>query len=590
VIYAYLTIPQQVLSVLVYLYKAAKMEDHYIKYYCHTCHCLFSLTAAEDSSSRQDDGTPVCRSCGSEFVEQAEEGLEHEGSEEISATSSDNPDISSTEQNSLRENINFMEERPREVSSIPSETPSPTALETPLPSAMATPSPSSVATPWIQTEGQLPEDVDGSSRSQSDPTQRLEAPVYVSTFSGPPPPSLASFIGGDRLLPQTQTLTFFVNDPDGSLLQSLQQGDPTERRRAFVMDMVTAFLSTMGDSTQLNFRMQPPLTLNRSDHPSEQSDPRDESALPLSDVPMRPAAREDNRSHSQPISSTFSASDSIPSRRRPRSESISRDPESQPRRRSPRVMLEFSLLTAELPPSTAPSMDWTSRPTSTANAPNEERPLFQGGSASFSDMLTFASNMFHSFINLLPNRNTTDPSPPPPSSSATPSSTENFPFAEQAQAHRFQFIPIHFFPTGFLGDYALNDRSFDDIITHLLEQEALRHRPPSASDDIIAKLERRLITALDLKATQTEIERDGEDEGQLECIICKDAFVLNDPVIRLACCHIFHQDCLIPWLKQNGSCPTCRYSLVKPSSPKDSASSSHSLSPESHSMPPSSSA
>lgn len=28
------------------------------------------------------------------------------------------------------------------------------------------------------------------------------------------------------------------------------------------------------------------------------------------------------------------------------------------------------------------------------------------------------------------------------------------------------------------------------------------------------------------------------------------------------CRHIFHPDCLQPWLKTNGSCPVCRFSLV----------------------------
>ena len=53
-----------------------------------------------------------------------------------------------------------------------------------------------------------------------------------------------------------------------------------------------------------------------------------------------------------------------------------------------------------------------------------------------------------------------------------------------------------------------------------------------------------------------------------DCAVCKDQFSLNteDPdeqvVITLPCKHPFHSPCILPWLKQNGTCPSCRYQLV----------------------------
>jgi len=53
-----------------------------------------------------------------------------------------------------------------------------------------------------------------------------------------------------------------------------------------------------------------------------------------------------------------------------------------------------------------------------------------------------------------------------------------------------------------------------------------------------------------------------------DCAVCKDQFSLNteDPdeqvVITLPCNHPFHSPCILPWLKQNGTCPSCRYQLV----------------------------
>lgn len=53
-----------------------------------------------------------------------------------------------------------------------------------------------------------------------------------------------------------------------------------------------------------------------------------------------------------------------------------------------------------------------------------------------------------------------------------------------------------------------------------------------------------------------------------DCAVCKDQFSLNteDPdeqvVIELPCKHPFHSPCILPWLKQNGTCPSCRYQLI----------------------------
>lgn len=53
-----------------------------------------------------------------------------------------------------------------------------------------------------------------------------------------------------------------------------------------------------------------------------------------------------------------------------------------------------------------------------------------------------------------------------------------------------------------------------------------------------------------------------------DCAVCKDQFSLHteDPdeqvVITLPCKHPFHSPCILPWLKQNGTCPSCRHQLV----------------------------
>ncbi|XP_019187161.1 PREDICTED: E3 ubiquitin-protein ligase RING1-like isoform X1 [Ipomoea nil] len=47
----------------------------------------------------------------------------------------------------------------------------------------------------------------------------------------------------------------------------------------------------------------------------------------------------------------------------------------------------------------------------------------------------------------------------------------------------------------------------------------------------------------------------------IPCPICKDLFVLNLEVKMLPCKHMYHSDCILPWLEMNNSCPVCRFRL-----------------------------
>ena len=40
-----------------------------------------------------------------------------------------------------------------------------------------------------------------------------------------------------------------------------------------------------------------------------------------------------------------------------------------------------------------------------------------------------------------------------------------------------------------------------------------------------------------------------------QCTICMEEFKNGDELRRLNCLHIFHKNCIDPWLKKNGFCP-----------------------------------
>ncbi|XP_067134577.1 E3 ubiquitin-protein ligase RNF128-like [Centruroides vittatus] len=45
------------------------------------------------------------------------------------------------------------------------------------------------------------------------------------------------------------------------------------------------------------------------------------------------------------------------------------------------------------------------------------------------------------------------------------------------------------------------------------------------------------------------------------CAICREQFKERDNIRQLPCEHIFHPDCLRPWLQRRRTCPTCRQYL-----------------------------
>jgi hypothetical protein len=103
--------------------------------------------------------------------------------------------------------------------------------------------------------------------------------------------------------------------------------------------------------------------------------------------------------------------------------------------------------------------------------------------------------------------------------------------------------------SGNLGDYAIGE-NFQDVVDRLFQQQTATTKPASAS--AIDALERCTLTDADV------VETSGE---KVNCSVCKEDLASGEVVVRLPCKHLYHDDCIVPWLKTSSSCPVCRFEL-----------------------------
>ncbi|KAM6542246.1 hypothetical protein CsatB_006693 [Cannabis sativa] len=99
-----------------------------------------------------------------------------------------------------------------------------------------------------------------------------------------------------------------------------------------------------------------------------------------------------------------------------------------------------------------------------------------------------------------------------------------------------------------LGDYFFGP-GLEQLIQQLAENDPNRYGTPPASKSAVEALP-------NIKITEEMLASDNS-----QCAVCKDTFELGEEAKQIPCKHIYHSDCILPWLELHNSCPVCRYEL-----------------------------
>ncbi|KAK2458995.1 RING/U-box superfamily protein [Trifolium repens] len=102
-------------------------------------------------------------------------------------------------------------------------------------------------------------------------------------------------------------------------------------------------------------------------------------------------------------------------------------------------------------------------------------------------------------------------------------------------------------PSNF-GDYFLGP-GLEQLIQQLAENDPNRYGTPPASKNAVKNLP---TVTVDDELLNSELN---------QCAVCQDEFEKGSQVRQMPCKHVYHDDCLLPWLELHNSCPVCRYEL-----------------------------
>ncbi|KAE8706230.1 RNF181 protein [Hibiscus syriacus] len=99
-----------------------------------------------------------------------------------------------------------------------------------------------------------------------------------------------------------------------------------------------------------------------------------------------------------------------------------------------------------------------------------------------------------------------------------------------------------------IGDYFIGP-GLEQLIQQLAENDPNRYGTPPASKSAMDALP-------SVKITKNHLNSEFN-----QCAVCMDEFEEGTQAMQMPCKHLYHRDCLFPWLESHNSCPVCRHEL-----------------------------
>lgn len=115
------------------------------------------------------------------------------------------------------------------------------------------------------------------------------------------------------------------------------------------------------------------------------------------------------------------------------------------------------------------------------------------------------------------------------------------------------------FMSNFQQSFDPTDDQIMEYVRRISEQEAEdKKKKNKASEDAVKKL----------PIIKLGREHCKQKEGRLgleppTCTVCVEHIKVGTKGMFMPCGHVFHPDCLNPWLGQHNTCPVCRFEIPK---------------------------